>query len=168
MKSKLNKLFAWLIVFLLVIGLAGFGLQDVISRWGTSKIATIGERDISTEEFIVSFNQELNYISRMLGRNVSIQEAKDIGIHLRVLERLINSSLLDQMLKDLQISTGDKFLLQSLRQNPNFKDQNGKFSREEYNLYLDRLNLVVQSLSEDHNYYLYIIVIFVLNIFVFF
>ena len=141
MKSKLNKLFAWLIVFLLVIGLAGFGLQDVISRWGTSKIATIGERDISTEEFIVSFNQELNYISRMLGRNISIQEAKDIGIHVRVLERLINSSLLDQMLKDLQISTGDKFLLQSLRRNPNFKDQNGKFSREEYKLYLDRLNL---------------------------
>ena len=49
MKSKINKLFAWLIVFLLVIGLAGFGLQDVISRWGTSKIATIGEKEISTE-----------------------------------------------------------------------------------------------------------------------
>ena len=141
MKSKINKLFAWLIVFLLVIGLAGFGLQDVISRWGTSKIAAIGEKEISTEEFVVSFNQELNYLSRMLGQNISIQDAKNMGLHLRVLERLINTSLLDQMLKDLQISTGNKFLLQSLKRNPNFKDQAGKFSREKYNLYLDRLNL---------------------------
>ena len=141
MKSKINKLFAWLIVFLLVIGLAGFGLQDVISRWGTSKIATIGEKEISTEEFVISFNQELNYLSRMLGQNISIKDGKDMGIHLRVLERLINTSLLDQMLKDLQISTGNKSLLESLKRNPNFKDQTGKFSREQYNLYLDRLNL---------------------------
>ncbi|MFL2790998.1 MAG: SurA N-terminal domain-containing protein [Paracoccaceae bacterium] len=148
MKSKINKLFAWLIVFLLVIGLVGFGLQDVISRWGNSKIATIGNKEITSEEFAISFNQEVNYLSRILGQPISITDAKEMGIHLRVLERLINTSLLDQMLKDLQISTGDTFLLKNLQKNQIFKDQAGKFSRENYNLYLDRLNLTEKAFED--------------------
>ena len=44
-------------------------------------------------------------------QNLSVQEAKSIGIHLRVLEKLINRSLLDQLNKDLEISIGDTFLL---------------------------------------------------------
>ena len=51
MKSKINKFFAWIIVLLLVLGLVGFGLQDVLSRWGSSKLATVGDIEISTNEF---------------------------------------------------------------------------------------------------------------------
>ena len=60
MKSKINKFFAWIIVLLLILGLAGFGLQDVLSRWGTSKLATVGEVEISTEEFGQSFIREFD------------------------------------------------------------------------------------------------------------
>ena len=67
MKSKINKFFAWIIVLLLVLGLAGFGLQDVLSRC-TSKLATVGEVEISTEEFGQSFIREINYISQNIGK----------------------------------------------------------------------------------------------------
>ena len=105
MKSKLNKIFAWIIVLLLVLGLVGFGLQDVLSRWGTSKLATVGDIEISTKEFSQNFIRDLNYISQDIGKNLSINEAKSIGIHLSVLERLINRSLLDQLVKDLRNKT---------------------------------------------------------------
>ena len=114
MKSKINKLFAWLVVFLLVIGLAGFGLQDVVSRWGTSRVATVGDTTISTEDFRLNFVQELNYLAKILTQPITATEAKSMGIHLRVLEKLINKALLDQMLKDMQISTGDTFLVKNL------------------------------------------------------
>ena len=70
MKSKINKFFAWIIVLLLVLGLAGSGLQDVLSRWGTSKLATVGEVEISTEEFGQSFVREINYISQNIGKKL--------------------------------------------------------------------------------------------------
>ena len=141
MKSKINKFFAWIIVLLLVLGLAGFGLQDVLSRWGTSKLATVGEVEISTEEFGQSFIREINYISQNIGKNLTIEEAKSFGLHLQVVERLINRSLLDQLLIDLKISVGDVLLLKNLKTNPNFKDAEGNFNRKNYNDYLSKINL---------------------------
>ena len=141
MKSKINKFFAWIIVLLLVLGLVGFGLQDVLSRWGTSKLASIGEVEISTEEFAQSFIREINYISQNIGKNLTIEEAKSIGLHLQVIERLINRSLLDQLLIDLKISVGDVSLLKNLKTNPNFKDVEGNFDRKKYNDYLSKINL---------------------------
>ena len=141
MKSKINKFFAWIIVLLLVLGLVGFGLQDVLSRWGSSKLATVGDIEISTKEFGQDFIREINFISQNLGKNLSVQEAKSIGIHFRVLERLINRSLLDQLVRDLEISIGDTFLLKRIKANTNFQDNNGNFNRENYNQYLNQLNL---------------------------
>ncbi len=141
MKSKINKFFAWIIVLLLVLGLAGFGLQDVLSRWGTSKLATVGEVEISTEEFGQSFIREINYISQNIGKNLTIEEAKSFGLHLQVVERLINRSLLDQLLIDLKISVGDVLLLKNLKTNPNFKNAEGNFDRNKYNDYLSKINL---------------------------
>ena len=141
MKSKINKFFAWIIVLLLVLGLAGFGLQDVLSRWGTSKLATVGEVEISTEEFGQSFIREINYISQNIGKNLTIEEAKSFGLHLQVVERLINRSLLDQFLIDLKISVGDVLLLKNLKTNPNFKNAEGNFDRKKYNDYLSKINL---------------------------
>ena len=141
MKSKINKFFAWIIVLLLVLGLAGFGLQDVLSRWGTSKLATVGEVEISTEEFGQSFIREVNYISQNIGKNLTIEEAKSFGLHLQVVERLINRSLLDQLLIDLKISVGDVLLLKNLKTNPNFKNAEGNFDRKKYNDYLSKINL---------------------------
>ena len=141
MKSKINKFFAWIIVLLLVLGLAGFGLQDVLSRWGTSKLATVGEVEISTEEFGQSFIREINYISQNIGKNLTIEEAKSFGLHLQVVERLINRSLLDQLLIDLKISVGDVLLLKNLKTNSNFKNAEGNFDRKKYNDYLSKINL---------------------------
>ena len=141
MKSKINKFFAWIIVLLLVLGLAGFGLQDVLSRWGTSKLATVGEVEISTEEFGQSFIREINYISQNIGKNLTIEEAKSFGLHLQVVERLINRSLLDQLLIDLKISVGDVLLLKNLKTNPNFKNAEGNFDRKKYNDYLSKISL---------------------------
>tara|TARA_B100000674_G_scaffold201785_1_gene164722 strand:- start:86 stop:1951 length:1866 start_codon:yes stop_codon:yes gene_type:complete len=141
MKSKINKFFAWIIVLLLVLGLAGFGLQDVLSRWGTSKLATVGEVEISTEEFGQSFIREINYISQNIGKNLTIEEAKSFGLHLQVVERLINRSLLDQLLIDLKISVSDGLLLKNLKTNPNFKNAEGNFDRKKYNDYLSKINL---------------------------
>ena len=141
MKSKINKFFAWIIVLLLVLGLVGFGLQDVLSRWGTSKLASIGEVEISSEEFAQSFIREINYISQNIGKNLTIEEAKSVGLHLQIMERLINRSLLDQFLSDLKISVGDASLLKSLKTNPNFNDIEGNFNRKNYNDYLSKINL---------------------------
>ena len=141
MKSKINKFFAWVVVFLLVIGLAGFGLQDVLSRWGTSRLASVGDIEISTEDFRREFIQELNYLSKVLDKPITIEESKSMGLHLRTLERLLNKSVLDQILNDMQLSTGDTVLIKKLKRDQNFQNTSGNFSRQNYKLYLDRINL---------------------------
>ena len=45
------------------------------------------------------------------------------------------------MVRDLEISIGDTFLLKRIKANTNFQDNNGNFNRENYNQYLNQLNL---------------------------
>ena len=81
-------------------GLWGFSLQMFFQD--VSKLATVGDIEISTKEFARFYKRNKLYFTKF-GKNLSVQEAKSLN-YFRVLERLINRSLLDQLVKDLEIS----------------------------------------------------------------
>ena len=60
MKSKTSKFFAWIIVSLLVLGLAGFGIQDVINSAGRQDVASFANQSISPKAYIRAIQQDIN------------------------------------------------------------------------------------------------------------
>ena len=71
MRSKTSQVFAWLIVVILVIGLAGFGIQDVIRSSGNNYIAKFGDQKVSPEAYVRAIQQEINFLSTQLGSQIS-------------------------------------------------------------------------------------------------
>ena len=112
MKSKTSKVFAWVIVVLLVLGLAGFGIQDVIRSSGSQEIALVGEQKISPDDFIRTIQQEINAISKQVGTKITFQQAKSFGVSQIALQKLLTIAILDQASSDLNISRSNKTLLQ--------------------------------------------------------
>ena len=107
MKFSIGKFFAWILVGFLLLGLLGFGITDVLVGRNSNTIAKVGQSKISAQEFARSFQQELRFYSQQLGKDISIDEAKSLGIPQVVLGKLINSKILESSLKGIGLSRGD-------------------------------------------------------------
>ena len=56
LKGNISKFFAWIMVSIVIISLAGFGIQDVILGSTGRNIATVGKEKISINFFIEILN----------------------------------------------------------------------------------------------------------------
>ena len=99
MKFSIGKFFAWILVGLLLIGLLGFGITDVLVGRSNSNLATVGESKITSQDFVRVFQQDLSYYSAQIGKAISIEEATSLGLPQISLGKLINSELISQKLK---------------------------------------------------------------------
>ncbi|PQM62709.1 MAG: hypothetical protein CML40_01530 [Rhodobacteraceae bacterium] len=140
-RSKISKTFAWVIVVILVLGLAGFGIQDVLRSSGRNEVASFGSQKISSDEYVRSIQQEIRALSQQLGTNLTFSQAKSIGVTQLALKKLISSAILDQTLEDLGISQSNSTLEKSIKSNAAFLDLAGRFSPEKYKDTLLNVNL---------------------------
>ena len=141
MRSKTSKTFAWIIVVILVIGLAGFGIQDVLRSSGRNEVASFGNQKISSDDYVRMIQQEIRNVSQQLGTNLTFSQAQSIGITQIALQKLISSAILDQILEDLGISQSNSNLERSIKNNTAFTDIAGRFSGEKYRDTLLNVNL---------------------------
>ena len=140
-RSKTSKIFAWVIVLILVLGLAGFGIQDVLRSSGRNEVASFGNQTISSDDYVRMIQQETRNLSQQIGTNLTFSQAQVLGVAQLALQKLISSAILDQTLEDLGISQSDALLKKSIKENPAFLDIAGRFSAEQYQDVLLNVNL---------------------------
>ena len=80
LKGNISKFFAWIMVSIVIISLAGFGIQDVILGSTGRNIATVGNEKISIDEFLRSVENEIINFSKENSVNLTIEQAKNYGI----------------------------------------------------------------------------------------
>ena len=133
--------FAWVIVLILVIGLAGFGIQDVLRSSGTNEVATFGNQKVSSDDYVRMIQQETRSLSQRFGTQLSFSQAQGLGVAQVALQKLISSAILDQAVADLGFSQSDNFLKDSIQNNPAFGDIAGRFDPQKYEDVLLNVNL---------------------------
>ena len=133
--------FAWLIVFILVIGLAGFGIQDVLRSSGTNEVATFGNQKISSNDYVRMIQQETRSLSQRFGTQLSFSQAQSLGVAQVALQKLISSAILDQAVEDFGFSQSDNVLKESIQNNSAFGDIAGRFDAQKYEDVLLNVNL---------------------------
>ena len=140
-RSKTSKVFAWLIVFILVIGLAGFGIQDALRSSGTNEVATFGNQKVSSDDYVRMIQQETRSLSQRFGTQLSFSQANSLGAAQAALQKLISSAILDQTVQDLGFSQSDEILMETIKNNPAFGDIAGRFDPKKYEDLLLNVNL---------------------------
>ncbi len=141
MKFSIGKFFAWILVGFLLLGLLGFGITDVLVGRNNNTIAKVGKSTISSQEFVRSFQQELRFYSQQLGKDISIDEARSLGIPQVVLGKLINSKILESSLKRIGLSRGDLAVSEVILRDKTFHDLSGTFSKDIYKSAIERAGL---------------------------
>ncbi|OSQ48590.1 peptidyl-prolyl cis-trans isomerase [Marivita geojedonensis] len=146
-KGKLSKTFIWILMGLLIVGLAGFGATSLSGS--ARSVATVGEKEVSTDAYLRALRTEINAFSAQAGRAVPMSEAQMLGLDRQVLAQLITARGLDNEASQIGLSVGDDVVAEQLLQVPSFQGPDGSFNREAYSFALRNQGLSETEFEEQ-------------------
>jgi len=121
--------FAKILLVIIIIPFVFWGMGGVFNSGNTNSLAKINNVNISTQNFIDHLNN-LNIDEE------TIREKLNENILEEVLTALISKELLALEIKDLNIFISDRTLVEKIKKNKNFLDENNIFSRTKYEKFL--------------------------------
>ena len=125
-KKKIGGLLL-ILVIVIAFGFGGFGGGFNIGN--QNNIAKINKINISTQDFMDYLNQS------GLSRQV-IKDNIDKNIIEELLSTMVSKTLLDLEIKELNLSMTKDILIEKIKKNKNFHDENGVFKRTLYEKFL--------------------------------
>ena len=118
---------------LLIVAFALWGVADVFRNYGRGTLARIGNTEISVDEYRQAYQEEMASISRRLGgRRLTAEQAKMLGVEQRTLSRLIGTAAIDTHARELHLALSDQAIADIIRTDPAFQDATGKFSSDTF------------------------------------
>jgi len=137
--STASKTAVWILLGLLIVGLAGFGATNLSGTIRT--IGSAGDKLISVDDYARQLQQEIRAIERQRGQAMSFAEAQQLGIDRGVLQQLVATRALDNEAAQLGLSIGDEELGARIVEIPAFQGLDGSFDREGYRFALEQAGL---------------------------
>ena len=130
-KSK----FAGILVGIIIIPFVFWGMGGVFTTGNKNNVARINDHSISTQDFY-------NYLNNSQLDKEYIKQNIESNILEKLLGELISKNLLLMEIKDLKFSVSEKTLVQKIKKNKNFLDEQNKFSRLKYEKFLLLSNMI--------------------------
>ena len=135
-RKKSKGWVAYLIVGVIAVPFALFGIQQYVGGSANSVIATVDGEDITVNTYYQEFNTQQRNLQQQLGSSYSAEI--DYALRQSIIDSLINEKLLENFTNSMKLVTLDEEVRSSIRSNPVFQ-VDGVFSEERY-LQILRLN----------------------------
>jgi peptidyl-prolyl cis-trans isomerase D len=123
----------------LIVGLAGFGISNVLLDFGANNVAKVGEDDITIRDFQRAYNDDLSRFAQQFGQMPTAQEALAMGVPSNTLSRLASDAAVNRLGLDMGIGVSEDRLIRLLRQDPSFAGTLGNFDPENFPRVLQQL-----------------------------
>ncbi|WP_171121545.1 MULTISPECIES: peptidyl-prolyl cis-trans isomerase [unclassified Ruegeria] len=145
--KNLSKTFVWILMGLLMLGLAGFGATSLTGTVRT--VAQVGDEDISVNEYVRELQREIRAVENQTGQPLQMSQAIEIGLDQLALSRLTALAAIDNEVGLLGISIGDENLQKEILAIPAFQGVNGTFDREAYQFQLEQVGMTDTEFETD-------------------
>lgn len=138
-KMSASKLAVWVLLGLLIVGLAGFGATNLSGN--VRNVGKIGEMPISTTAYFNAMQRELRAMQQQTGQVVTMVQAREFGLDRAVLQRLVTARALDNEAAQMGLSIGDENVRDQVLSFGAFQGLDGSFDREAYAFALEQQGL---------------------------
>lgn len=118
-------------------GFVGWGAYDFNKSRATS-VAKVGDIDITIQKFQSGYSRLYSFYANSLGRDISDEEAEQMGLKEATLNSLIQESLLLNYASELGLSANNDEIVAELVATPSFQT-NGAFDVKQYESVLKSL-----------------------------
>jgi peptidyl-prolyl cis-trans isomerase D len=120
---------AKILLVLLVISFAIWGIGDVFRGFGNDTVATVGGEPIKAVDFETIYQREMQGIQRRTGQAISRDQAVAFGIPTQILSRMANDTALGLTARDMGLGVSDTELVRQIQTDPVFQGPAGTFER---------------------------------------
>lgn len=125
----LGKAVLTAVMGLLVVSFAVWGIGDIFRGFGLSTVATIGRTEISIEQFRNFYTDRLQQLGRRLGRSITPDQARALGIDRQLIGELVAETTLDERARELRLGLSDAEIARRITMDSNFQGIGGLFDR---------------------------------------
>jgi peptidyl-prolyl cis-trans isomerase D len=123
----LGKTIMSIVMGVLILSFAVWGIADIFKGFGQSTLAKIGRTEISTEQFRQLYTDKLQQLGRQFGRPLTMDQARAFGLDRQVLQQTIAEAALDEEARRMGLGTSDAEIMRTIYADPNFKGVTGNF-----------------------------------------
>lgn len=147
-KNSAQNVVVWILLGLLIVGLAGFGVDGILSQRVTT-IGSVGTRDITAQSYARALQETIRQAEQIRGQAVPLAEAQAQGLDQQVRARLVTQAALESEAERIGISVGDANVSRTIGAIPAFRGPTGAFDRDTYRFVLENMGLTPATFEED-------------------
>ncbi|HWJ88435.1 MAG TPA: SurA N-terminal domain-containing protein [Pelagibacterium sp.] len=123
---------AKILLGVLVIAVAGFGIPSVFLDMNANTVARVGDQNITVRDFDRLYRGQVNQFAQQTGMAPTAQQALAMGLPTSTIASLANEVALEILARDLQLGASDDKLAELVRRDPNFASALGLFDTREF------------------------------------
>jgi peptidyl-prolyl cis-trans isomerase D len=123
----LGKTIMSIVMGVLILSFAVWGIADIFKGFGQSTLAKIGRTEISTEQFRQLYTEKLQQLGRQFGRPLTMDQARAFGLDRQVLQQTIAEAALDEEARRMGLGQSDAEIMRTIYSDANFKGVGGNF-----------------------------------------
>jgi peptidyl-prolyl cis-trans isomerase D len=113
----------------LALSFAVWGIGDIFRGFGRSSLAKIGSTEIGIEQFRHAYNEHLQQLGRRLGRPITTDQARALGLERQLLQQMMAEASVDESARRLGLNLSDAEIARVITADANFLGPTGQFDR---------------------------------------
>lgn len=141
MRSRAGGWVAKIFILLLAASFAVWGVADVFTSRQGDVLVTVGDVEITAEEYRDVFNRQVRALGRQIGRAVTPEEARAMGLDRQILNQLIRDAAFTAQARQLGLAVPDRTIADRIAGNPAFQSADGKFDPQDFRQLLAQNNM---------------------------
>ncbi len=141
LRNAAKSLVAKILLGLLVLSFAVWGIGDMFRGFQAADLATVGESAISSEAFRVQLNQTMQRMTQQTGQQVTLEDARKIGLPQQILDRMIAQAAIDDLGEKLQLHVSNNAIIAEVQANKAFHNAQGQFDPQRFRIVLQQNGL---------------------------
>ena len=148
-KKRGTSVLVWVMLAVLAGSLGSFGVTN-FNGSGVQRIGTVGDEDVTVDDFAAELRQQLTEVSQQFGQQISLSQAQAFGLGLdqQALQAVLNRSAMNGEARRVGISVGDTVVAAKLAGIQAFQGVAGSFDADTYRLTLQQNNLTARDFEE--------------------
>ncbi|HEY7763609.1 MAG TPA: SurA N-terminal domain-containing protein [Aestuariivirgaceae bacterium] len=137
---------AKILIGLLALSFAIWGINDVFTGYRSDVLASVGDYEITADEFRMTFEQRLRNLSRQTGQSITNQRATEMGLDRQILADMLRNAALQQQARNMRLAVPDSLVAEEIAGNPAFQNSRGQFDANRFRQILQQSGLSEQML----------------------
>jgi peptidyl-prolyl cis-trans isomerase D len=128
----LGRIVMGVVLGLIAISFAIWGIGDIFRGFGRSTVAKIGSTEITVDQFRQIYNDRLQQLGRQLGRPITQDQARLLRLDQQLAGQLVAEAALDQRARQLRLNLSNEEVARQIMADPSFKGPSGQFERARF------------------------------------